>query len=283
MRKEFGLPLVVSFISILLCVSAVAGQASAKSGIPLKISGSVSAVEKHISRKIPPPKTAPKEAIEAEIEIKFPEFSCTTGSNEAVKAINQAVQSGLFKLWENSKANSVEGFLADFTGEYERSFKEGTDPIGAWSLKYETTISYGDEELVCLEITGSIFTGGAHPSSNISYLVFSMKSGEPIPLSSFVPREKMSLLTQVAEKHFRGARKLKPGETYEEAGFQFEKNRFALNENFLVSKAGLAFCFNQYELAPYSMGITELVIPWSDLKSLADAKGLAGRFFKTHP
>ena len=135
--------------------------------------------------------------------------------------------------------------------------------------------------MLSIEILDSVFTGGAHPTSNIAYLVLSMKTGKPLDLSSLVPAERMNELTNVAEIHFRRIRKLKPDETYEQAGFQFEKNRFALNRNFLVSKAGLAFCFNQYEIAPYSMGVTELVIPWTDIKTVVNPNGPAGRFLSS--
>jgi len=272
MRSKIGL-IVAAFILVTLW-----------SGLSASASGygkGVSAVVKHITKSVPPPKTANKDAIAAEIDISFPEFSFSTGQNPAVLAINKAIQSRLLTLLDDKTPTTVEQLTETFIKGYERSLKEEPDMPGAWSLKFEASIRQADEDLLSIEILDSVFTGGAHPTSNIAYLVLSMKTGKPLDLSSLVPAERMNELTNVAEIHFRRIRKLKPDETYEQAGFQFEKNRFALNRNFLVSKAGLAFCFNQYEIAPYSMGVTELVIPWTDIKTVVNPNGPAGRFLSS--
>jgi len=253
-----------------------------KTGAVVKISGEVSAAIKHISKSVPPPKTANKDALAAEIDLTYPEFSCSKGQNDAVSTINKSIQSILLSSLEE-KCPTVEKLVETFLQKYEQSFKENPDEsLGGWFLKFESKIRHCDEDLVCLETLLSVFQGGAHPTSNITYQVFSLKTGKEIPLSELVPEEKMVDLTKVAEKHFRRVRGLKPDETYENAGFQFEQNKFALNKNFLFSKDGLAFCFNQYEIAPYAMGPTEIVIPWEDLKNLIDSKGPVGRFLKSH-
>ncbi|MBF0545457.1 MAG: DUF3298 domain-containing protein [Candidatus Riflebacteria bacterium] len=246
----------------------------------IKITNDVSAVMKHIVKSPTPPKTANKDVIGAEIDFRFPEFSSSVASNPAVAAINKAIQSRLLTLLEDKTPTTVEQLMESFFKGYEQSLKDEPEMPGGWSLKFEANIKHSDEDLLCLEIFDSIFTGGAHPSSNIAYLVFSIKTGEQIPLSEFIPDNQMPELTKIAEKYFRQVRNLKPQETYEQVGFQFDQNRFTLNRNFLVSKDGLAFCFNQYEIGAYALGLTELVLPWADLKTIANSNGLCGRFLK---
>ncbi|MBI3037952.1 DUF3298 domain-containing protein [bacterium] len=63
-----------------------------------------------------------------------------------------------------------------------------------------------------------------------------------------------------------------------DSGFTFPKNEFALNENFLVSKDGLLFFFNSYEIAPYALGPTQILLPWRYIKTLVKLKGPVDSF-----
>jgi len=272
--------MVLFLLALLRTAQGVPSPEAENHPAPIKITAAVSAVTKHLTRSVPPPKTANKDVIGAEIDIRFPELSCPAAADPVVAAINKAIQDRLLAVAGEKPASTVGELMDRFAKEYETTVKETPDMPGAWSLKFEATIRHADEELLCLETIDSIFNGGAHPNSNIAYQVFSMKTGKPLELSSLVAADKMGELTRISEKHFRRVRSLKPDETYEQAGFQFEQNRFSLNENFLVSKDGLAFCFNQYEIAPYAMGITELTIPWSDLKTVINPGGPAARFLK---
>ncbi|MFZ2955988.1 MAG: DUF3298 domain-containing protein [Candidatus Ozemobacteraceae bacterium] len=279
MRNKIELMIAV-FLLVTLGVVAAPLPGDEPGSAPLTITPSISAAMKHFAKLAPPPKTANKGVIAGNIDLRFPEFSSSTGSNAAVMAINKAIQTRLLTLLDDKTSTTVEQLMEIFIKGYEKSLKDAPIMPGGWSLRFEATIRHADENLLCLKILNSVFTGGAHPTSNIAYLVFSMKTGEQIQLTTLIPENKMDELTKVAEKHFRQIRNLKPSETYEKAGFHFKQNRFALNRNFLVSKEGLAFCFNQYEIAPYSMGVSELIIPWIDLKTIANVDGPAGGFLK---
>jgi len=267
--------------SVLLIVSFFLAFCGVSWSAPVRINGEVSAEIKHLTRKIPPPKTDNKDVIAAEIDIRYPVLFSTAKDGSLVpETINKAIQERLLAIVGETPAPSVEKMVDQFAADYGTSVIETPEMPGAWSIKFDTEIRHADEELLSIWTLDSVFTGGAHPNSNIIYMVFSMKTGKPIELSSLIAKDKTAELTAIAETHFRRVRELKPGETYEQAGFQFERNTFALNTNFLVSKDGLAFCFNQYEIAPYAMGITEMVIPWSDLKNVIDPTGPAARFLK---
>ena len=40
------------------------------------------------------------------------------------------------------------------------------------------------------------------------------------------------------------------------------------SDNFEIRKDSIAFIFNQYEIAPYSTGITTLVVPENDIRKI---------------
>jgi hypothetical protein len=87
----------------------------------------------------------------------------------------------------------------------------------------------------------------------------------------------MNGLNNVAEKIFCKVKELKPEDNLEEAGFWFKGNKFSFNENFGIRNEGLVFYFNSYEIAPYAMGPTEIMIPYSEIKNLVKQDGLLNK------
>jgi len=60
---------------------------------------------------------------------------------------------------------------------------------------------------------------------------------------------------------------LNPEDDLEKDGGLFE-NKIAYNDNFAVTKEGLKFYYNNYEIAPYASGPTEILITYSELNDL---------------
>lgn len=279
MRRKLGL---MMGLIVLFCLAEAGLQAaspeSGKQEASVLVNKTITADVKHLTKSVPPPKTAKKDAIPAEIEILYPVFTSSAEPKSGVQAVNKAVQHRLLTLLEGKAPETVEGLMDSFSKEYEEAMNKAPEFTGGWSLKFEATLRYSDEDFLALEFLDSVSSGGAHGDSKITYQVFSLKTGEPVALTTVVPEKKMKELNQVAEKIFRQVCKMKPTETFEQAGFSFEREQFSLNQNFLVSKAGLAFCFNPSEIGPYSKGIIELVIPWAEIKTIVQPDGLAGRF-----
>jgi len=71
---------------------------------------------------------------------------------------------------------------------------------------------------------------------------------------------------------------LKPDENLEEAGFWFNEGNFKLNDNFLITTDGLKFFFNSYEIGPYAIGTTELLIPFSRIKNILKDNSVLKKF-----
>ena len=61
---------------------------------------------------------------------------------------------------------------------------------------------------------------------------------------------------------------------YSEAGFYFENDVFTMTPNFAITKSGLKFLYNPYEVAPYALGQQEIIIPYRDLEALIKPNGL---------
>jgi len=65
---------------------------------------------------------------------------------------------------------------------------------------------------------------------------------------------------------------------YSEAGFYFDNDVFTLTDNFAITKKGLKFVYNPYEVAPYALGQQEIMIPYALIKELIRKDGLLANF-----
>lgn len=280
MRKVLRTIVSLVILSHIVVISASALEEQGNAGSVRNISDSVSAEMKRISKVIKPPEGLPGKTLPASIEIGFPEFSPTSKSDIAAVEINAAVKGLLLDLAGDRKPADVEQLIGMFSEGYLESLKKRPDSLGGWRILFDAKIRFFDEQIVSLEVMGSIFSGGAHPGTKVTFRTFSLKTGQPIPLSSVVKEDNHGELAKIAEKRFRESRKIGSEEALSKAGFSFKGDLFTLNGNFLFSKEGLEFCFNHYEIAPYSMGIIRFAIPWSDLKSLVDLNGPAAGCLK---
>ena len=51
------------------------------------------------------------------------------------------------------------------------------------------------------------------------------------------------------------------------------------NNNFWLDDKGIHYAFNQYEIAPYVMGVIEIDIPYEDLKDILKAENVIDKIF----
>ncbi len=76
------------------------------------------------------------------------------------------------------------------------------------------------------------------------------------------------MLTALAEKQFRKNHNLTASESLTAAGFNFDNDKFALSSNFGFTQKGIIFYYNNYDIAAYSEGASELAIPFEDIKEI---------------
>jgi hypothetical protein len=54
----------------------------------------------------------------------------------------------------------------------------------------------------------------------------------------------------------------------------FENDQFFLPDNFAIVEEGITFFYNSYEIAPYAMGATELILRYDELKGIMPKNGV---------
>jgi len=121
------------------------------------------------------------------------------------------------------------------------------------------------EALLPGTLTVSVFNfaymGGAHPNTTRVYAVLDPATAHEVPLDSvLVPGTRPQLVAAV-ERAFRQGRSMTPDSSFATAGFWF-KEGFELTPNWGFIRDGILFHYNSYEVAPYSMGPTDALVPW---------------------
>jgi hypothetical protein len=127
------------------------------------------------------------------------------------------------------------------------------------------------ESLLPGALTVSIFNfsymGGAHPNTTRVYAVLDPATAQAVPLDSVLVAGSRERLLAEAERAFRAGRGMAPDSSFAAAGFWF-KEGFELTPNWGFAPDGLLFHYNSYEVAPYSMGPTDALVPWSRLAGI---------------
>jgi hypothetical protein len=172
----------------------------------------------------------------------------------------------------------IDSFMTDFKAARDSMKSLYADYNIGWESDYEITISVNENGILSLQCLTYAFLGGAHGSTFIDYLNFDLATGNEIKINDLFKDDYKTNLNRLGEKIFRKKFDVAPGKNLEDAGFWFKNNKFALNDNFGFTVAGILFQFNQYEIAPYVFGAPDVVIPYNKLKDIIKDGSILSKF-----
>ncbi len=214
----------------------------------------------------------------AHILFEYPVIEKAPGP-AAVVALNEAVRNYLLtSVGEPRKDASMEAAIDAFRQEYE-AYKRGSSNPNAFFEDRIVSILYQSPAIVSIEFARDFFFGGPHPQYAARFVSFQATTGARITLDEVLVAGYRPRLTRIAENEFRTQRGIAPGMTLHDAGYVFfEHGAFALNDNFWLGPEGVTFFYNTYEIAPYSMGTTELLLTYREIRELIRPDGLLRSF-----
>lgn len=208
------------------------------------------------------------------VKVKYPEFN-------GQKTLNDSVTRKLTSLFamDGKPDSSIELMGKNFLKAYT-DFRK-TDPRSAmyFTLDSYAKIQMQDSSLVTLQVGGYSFQGGAHGASATFFINWDTKANKSITPKDLLTDGYHDKLKAIAESIFRKDEKLQDTSSLARDYF-FKDNQFALNDNFVITPLGLKFVYNQYEIKPYAAGITELFIPYPQIKSLLRPGSVVAKYNK---
>lgn len=187
----------------------------------------------------------------------------------AVETITGAIDFFLeAPLRPDEASTSLNALMTRFLSDYA-AFKT-SEPTSAqsWFLERKAFVLRSAPNLLSLSFLERSYLGGAHGLATVRYLNLDPVTGAEMLLTDLLKDGALDDVAALAEARFRQIRGIAEGTTLKDAGFTFENDVFALAENFALRDDGLTFYYNPDDVAPYSMGPTEIVLTQDEIRDL---------------
>ncbi len=207
------------------------------------------------------------------VKAEYPHFKSAVQSG-APDSVNNLVHTLITSPVFEKKTNTLEELSGYLEEDYAKLKKQFPDSPIIFQLERTVSVVLNQSGIVSLEYSEESFLGGAHPNSIRKFFNIDTETGRKILLSELFVKNYEAELNRLAERKFREARNLKPDEELDKAGFWFRENKFELTLNYLITKTGLTFFFNDYEVAPHAVGPTEITIKYGEIGNLINPDGL---------
>jgi len=208
------------------------------------------------------------------VNIKYPEFNHASSLNDSVK------HKLLTMFWSDSLSvtdTSLQKFAKDFIGLSVKDIIK--EPSAVYTVESSAIVERQDSSLTTIYFSGHSYAGGAHGGSDYSFINWNTKAARTIKLTDLFIDGYNEKLTEIAEKIFRKQEKLSDTASLKDDYF-FKNAKFALNNNFLITPTGLTFLYNEYEIKSFAAGITQLNIPYEQIKFLLRPNTVIAQYIK---
>ena len=163
----------------------------------------------------------------------------------------------------------INAFKNENKEQIEYAREGGFEPM---DIDYEyvinTTISYGNNrDIIGCNINWYQYTGGAHGGTLITCRNYRLEDGSVVTLDNYLKPGYKEVLIPVLEKQLLKETGCPDREHLGDYGYFPEVPMF-VPDNFEIRQDSIAFIFNQYDIAPYSTGITTLVVSEDDIRTV---------------
>lgn len=183
--------------------------------------------------------------------------------------MNRYVKENILLGKEQTLDQYVNNFLEGYANFVEEN--EVRHPL-AWQKETFIGVMMNNPYLIMMDNNTYEFSGGAHGNSYTLWNVYDVQTKEKLELNTFISENKMKEFTKIAERFFRQEEGL-TDTTSLESDYFFENDTFALAANYGISKEGIMFYYNPYEIKPYSEGPTLLTIPFEGIQDCMTETG----------
>ena len=106
------------------------------------------------------------------------------------------------------------------------------------------------------------YTGGAHGNPSETYASFATSNGKRLKFEDIVEKGKLPELERTNIAHLKLARSIKDGSTLEESGLFVKGDELALPSSFALTRKGLVFAYDYYEIACFADGEKAPDVSW---------------------
>jgi len=186
-------------------------------------------------------------------------YPVITGGSTLADSINK-ILAGTY-----NNASSAQAFADSFTARSKDAMDEAS--FNAWFYDAVTTVINNNAKFLVLQADISSYTGGAHGSYATIYYNLT-RDGKQLTWDDIIEPGKKDSLVLLNETALRTQQEMPAGQNWADAGFFADSSHMPLSSVFALTKDGLNITYNQYEIAPYAMGIISYTIPYNKLNGI---------------
>ena len=175
---------------------------------------------------------------------------------------------------EEATAKYTEDYLnnyKDLEDEYKAEVAKADEtPVGAWFSYFEMSsddIAYNKNDILSYTVNFENYTGGAHGAHSFTNHVIDMKTGNPIKEDDIFIEGFQEDLAQILIDRIAKHNTVENPKELENIGF-FSIDEIFPNGNFLIDDNGITYTFNEYEIAAYVVGATNVHLPYEEIQYL---------------
>ena len=163
----------------------------------------------------------------------------------------------------------IEQFKEENKEQIQYAKEEGFEPR---DIDYEyvinTEVHYGNHrDIIGHFINMYQYTGGAHGGTFITCRNYRLEDGSVITLDDYFKPGYEEVLIPILEKKLLEYAECNSRDELDEHGY-FSNEPMFVSENFEIRKDTIDFIYNQYDIAPYAMGITTLSVPNDEILTI---------------
>jgi len=172
------------------------------------------------------------------------------------------------KLLDGMKQIYFENYLATNEGIYNETMASSFN----WqSLKF-LHILMNSSHILSFYIDHYAFTGGAHGLQTRQFTVVNLWTGKEINLKDVFKENSEDQLGSILSDKIHLLNHLPTTQNLKDAGFFTDTVK--PTDNFYITREGIGFFYNQYDIAPYASGSIDVFIPFGELKDLLIGGGV---------
>lgn len=218
-----------------------------------------------------------KPACNLSIDFVFVNNTTTIGAKDS---INAYLLSALFgkKYQQLSPQEAMEGYAKEYVTNYRADLEPmiqkdidnhiDKDQLTAW-YSYEQELKGSIETykgmLLSYRTYKNEYSGGPHGMYTTEFTNLNLSTLQPILLDELFVEEYQETLTELLWYQLALDNGVETRDELEEMGYA-TTGELAPTENFYINEEGITFYYNVYEIAPYSMGPTQITLSYDMLE-----------------
>lgn len=226
----------------------------------------------------------------ADVNISFT-YPVKFRDSESLSRLRQIFQGTFFgdsRYDSLSPQESMDQYLSEYTKRYQSLSNyyyedkrriEGEMPSWYWySMNNSNKILFENDSLLSYAVEYSDYEGGAHGSYRITYVNIDLNKLVTLTEEDlFSPGYFKPLTEKIVHQLMKSYDADIPDSLLMRGFFTLED--IVPNNNFWLDAENIHYSYNQYEIAPYAMGVIDVSVPYTELSDILLPNGIISKYF----